>query len=270
MIELESNEDNKIASLREIAPHRQKLRILYQDADLVAIAKPAGMLVHRSDIDRHETQFVVQLLRNQLRQRVYPIHRLDKPTSGVLLFALNPETAGLVAEGFNQRKVSKGYLAIVRGYTDESGLIDYPLQRDSGFRQSATSAQVDSQEAITQYSRLATAELPIPVGRYETSRYSLISIQPETGRRHQIRRHMKHIFHPIVGDTTHGDGRHNAMFREQFSLQRLLLAAHRLAFDHPYNRKKLVIVCPLEDSFMAAVTALSMGNAIRREFSTST
>lgn len=249
------------------------LKILYQDSDLVAIAKPAGMLVHRSDIDRHETLFVVQLLRNQLRQRVYPIHRLDKPTAGVLLFALNPETAGLVAASFKHRNVVKDYLAVVRGYTDEKGLIDYALQRDSGVKDrpapdpllpGRTSAETH-QEARTAYQRLAKVELPIPVGRYDTSRYSLLSLRPETGRRHQIRRHMKHIFHPIIGDTTHGDGRHNTMFRENFRCRKLLLMAHRLSFTHPYTQETIRITCQPDETFMSVITALSMGHELQDE-----
>lgn len=260
MIDEETNrEQDSVSNGTDVRVARITLPILFQDDALIAIAKPAGMLVHRSDIDHHETRFVVQLLRNQIRQRVYPIHRLDKPTSGVLLFALNPDAAGRVAEEFNQRKVIKNYLAVVRGYTDAEGVIDYALQRDSGFKHRSTAAPL---EATTLYQRLSTVELPIPVGRYQTCRYSLLNIKPETGRRHQIRRHMKHIFHPIVGDTTHGDGRHNIMFREHFQSQRLLLTAHRLTFTHPYTHKSMTITCPPDDSFMRILIALSMDDAI--------
>jgi tRNA pseudouridine65 synthase len=209
------------------------MEILYRDDQLIAVNKPSGLLVHRSPIDRHETRFALQLLRDQIGQRVYPLHRLDKPTSGVLLFALDEESARLMMPVFSGGRVSKEYLAVVRGYTDESAIIDYPLKEQlDRMTDALADADKPAQAAVTGYRRLATAELPQAVGRYNTARYSLLSLTPETGRKHQLRRHMKHIFHPIIGDTTHGDSRHNQFFRDRLDCRRLLLAATQVSFKH--------------------------------------
>jgi tRNA pseudouridine65 synthase len=233
------------------------LKILYQDDDLVAIDKPAGLLVHRSNIDRHETQFAVQLLRDQLGQKVFPVHRLDKPTAGVLLFALNSETAKLMMARFMSDGVEKTYLAIVRGHTAAVGIIDYPLKEQLDKMTDTNADQNKSaQTAITRYRRLAVAELPYPVGRYPSCRYALVQLSPETGRKHQLRRHMKHIFHPIVGDTTHGDGHHNNFFRDHFDCHQLLLAATDLNFHHPYTGTIVTITAHLDTVFSGVMTKL--------------
>jgi len=247
----------------ETSKETETLEIIYQDEYLVAVNKPAGLLVHRSMIDRHETRFALQMVRNQVGQHVFPVHRLDKPTSGVLLFALNPETAKIMGEKFANRETSKTYLAIVRGYTEAEAVIDYALKEELD-KKSDKKAKQDKapQEAVTHYHRLATAELNIAVGRYETARYSLVRIQPQTGRKHQIRRHFKHIFHPIVGDTTHGDGKHNQLFRNEFDCHRLLLAATSLSFDHPVNKNKVVIQAGLDTSFSAMVDKFNCVNSI--------
>ena len=182
------------------------LEILYQDDVLVAVNKPAGMLVHRSWLDRHETQFVMQTLRDQIGQLVYPIHRLDRPTSGVLLFALNSEIANLLCQQFQQKQTEKQYLAVVRGYVTGHGKIDYPLKIQLDKIADKFSQQDKApQSAVTFYEGLQTVEMPYGVGRYATSRYSLVRLVPKTGHKHQLRRHMKHIFHPILGDTQYGD-----------------------------------------------------------------
>jgi len=218
------------------------LEIIYRDEWLVAINKPAGLLVHRSMIDRHETRFAMQMVRDQIGQHVYPIHRLDKPTSGVLLFALNSEIARSMGEQFTDRSTRKTYLAVVRGYTLESDRLDYPLKEELDKKSDAKADQNKAaQEAVTSYRRLATVELPYPVSRYETARYSLVELTPETGRKHQLRRHMKHIFHPIVGDTTHGDGKQNSLFRDRFDCHRLLLASTSLAIAHPVSHEQIIL-----------------------------
>ncbi|MCG8425916.1 MAG: pseudouridine synthase [Chromatiales bacterium] len=205
--------------------------ILYRDEHYIAIHKPAGLLVHRSYISE-DKRFLLQLLRNQIGQWVYPIHRLDRPTSGVIIFGLSSDAARQLVAEFELRRVVKKYIAVVRGYADEEGVIDYPLLEEEG---------KERQEAVTHYRRLATVELPIAVGRYPQSRYSLIELEPQTGRMHQIRKHMKHIFHPIVGDTTHGDGKHNQMFRDHFNSHRLLLMAAALQFRHPFSGELMQI-----------------------------
>lgn len=226
------------------------LQILYRDDDVVAVNKPAGMLVHRSDIDRRETVFVVQVLRDQLGQRVFPVHRLDKPTSGVLIFALSSAVAKLLNNAFTERRVYKRYAAVVRGHIAESGVVDYALKEQLD-RISDRNANKDkpAQSAITEFRCLGTGCLDVPTGRYATSRYSLVELTPKTGRKHQLRRHMKHISHQIIGDTTHGDGKHNNTFREHLSCRRLLLAATSLTLAHPATGNTLFIKASLDDEF---------------------
>ncbi|MEW6981972.1 tRNA pseudouridine(65) synthase TruC [Colwelliaceae bacterium 6471] len=237
--------------------HKPVLTILYQDEYLVIVDKPSGLLVHRSMIDKHETLFALQLVRDQVGQYVYPVHRLDKPTSGVLLMALSPEIAAIMSEQFMTGLVNKTYLALVRGHTSAQGHIDYPLKEvldkmtDKKARQDKP-----AQQAVTQYKTLLNCELPMAVGRYNTSRYSLVSLKPETGRKHQLRRHMKHIFHPIVGDTTYGDGKHNTMFRECFSLNRLVLVAKSLSFIHPITKERLQVSADLGHQCLSLFSAL--------------
>lgn len=233
------------------------LNILYRDDSFVAIYKPAGLLVHRSNIDRHETRFAVQLLRDQLGCRVFPVHRLDKPTAGVLLFAFDAGSAKAMMELFIADKVAKTYLAVVRGYTESEGMIDYPLkERLDKMTDARADPDKPAQDAVTLYRRLATVELPIATGRYTSSRFSLLRLTPKTGRKHQLRRHLKHIFHPVVGDTTHGDGRHNTLFRDNFDCRRLLLAATALNFVHPITNEPVAINASLDEGFARIVAAL--------------
>jgi len=239
------------------------LQLLYQDAHYIAVNKPSGLLVHRSAIDRHETRFALQEVRNLIGRRVYPVHRLDKPTSGVLLFALDPEAARRLTESFTGHTVEKTYLAVVRGYPAPEGVIDYALKevRD---RKTDRRARPDKppQPAVTAYRRLATVELPFAVTRYPTSRYALIEARPRTGRMHQVRRHMKHIFHPIVGDGKHGEARHNRFFEAQYSCRRLLLAATEVTFPHPYTGEVLTVTAPLDDAFQSVLEQLDWLSAV--------
>ncbi|MCK5810578.1 MAG: tRNA pseudouridine(65) synthase TruC [Cocleimonas sp.] len=230
------------------------LEILYRDDYLVAINKPSGLLVHRSLIDRHETEFAIQQTRDQIGQYVYPVHRLDKPTSGVLLFALTADIARNIMQQFREKQVQKRYLAVVRGYTQACDKIDYALKEQlDKMTDSKARQDKEAQDAVTHYTCKAMAELPFAVGRYDSARYSLLSLTPETGRKHQIRRHMKHIFHPIVGDTSHGDGKHNIFFREHFNCHRLLLHADRLCLTHPVSKYRLIIRAPLDDDFQVII-----------------
>lgn len=236
----------------------ETLEILYRDEWLVAVHKPSGLLVHRSEIDRHETRFALQIVRDQIGRRVWATHRLDKGTSGVLLFALDPDTARLVGRQFEDGEVGKNYLAVVRGHPAEAGLIDHPLtrQRDD-YEFVGERSSTEAQPATTRFRRLATVELPYPVDRYPTSRYALVELDPLTGRRHQIRRHLKHISHPIIGDATYGKGRHNRLFTELFDSRRLLLACTRLALRHPRRDEALTIEAPLAADFQAVLSRLS-------------
>ena len=227
------------------------LDIIYRDDHLVAIDKPPGLLVHPSWIDRHETRSAMHLLRDQIGCYVYPVHRLDKPTSGVLLFALSADIARRLGDSFTHKTLDKRYLAVVRGYVAPSGLVDHALKEPQD-KMTDRRARKDKppQPAITGYRRLATLELPLRVDRYPTSRYSLVEVNPLTGRKHQIRRHFKHLSHPVIGDTRYGKSNHNRLFSEVYACRRLLLAATQLTLDHPVSGERLVLQAGLDQEFL--------------------
>jgi tRNA pseudouridine65 synthase len=241
------------------------LPILYRDEHLVAVHKPAGLLVHRSDLDRHETRFAVQLLRDQIGRRVHPVHRLDKGTSGVLLFALDAESASAVGIQFERDEVAKRYLAIVRGWPPEHGVIDHPLSRrfDDYGRKLALDQRPAPLPAVTGYRRLATIELPEPIPPYPTARYALLELAPRTGRQHQLRRHLKHIAHPIIGDATWGKGAHNRLFQQRFGCHRLLLACTAMHLRHPASGAPLAISCPVAADFAGLMSVLDWNGELR-------
>ena len=233
------------------------LAIIYQDERVVAIHKPSGLLVHRSELDRHETRFAVQLLRDQLGRHVYPAHRLDRGTSGVLVFALDKDTARALGGQFERQEVIKTYLAVVRGHPPEAGRIDHALSRRRDDAEWVGERSTDeAQPAVTDFRRLATCELPHQVDRYPTSRYALVELTPHTGRRHQLRRHLKHIAHPIIGDATFGKGRHNRLFQQLFGCHRMLLACVRMQLRHPVDGRILDLCAPPDGEFAAVLAAL--------------
>ncbi len=236
-------------------PKIDSLPIIYRDADYVAVDKPPGIHVHPTPLSPREDS-CMRILRDQLGQWVYPIHRLDRATSGVLLFGLNKEAAGAMIELFTARAVKKRYLAVVRGFLDASGVIERPLREEN------TSPYV---EAITRYRCLAKATLMIPVGSFPTTRYSLAAVFPETGRKNQVRKHFAAISHPIIGDVQYGDGRYNRIFRKHFSLNRLLLFATSLAFTHPFRGEHVVIRAPLPDDLMRQFTRFGWQEIIETE-----
>jgi tRNA pseudouridine65 synthase len=238
---------------------RETLPILYRDERLIVVDKPSGLLVHRSPIDRHETRFALQLLRDQLGQRVYTIHRLDKGTSGAIAFGLDPATAREYSALFAQREVVKTYVALVRGWPEAEGVIERPLAAVEDERSGPQDMR--PRAAQTAYRRIATFELPVRVDRYPTSRYALVELNPHTGRRHQLRRHLSGASHPIVGDSTYGKGVHNRLFRELFGVQRLLLACTRLELPALGERGALRIEAPLAPEFAALLTQLAARSA---------
>ena len=210
--------------------------ILYQDEHLVAIQKPVGFFVHRPEFSPEKVpreKIILHQLRDQLGQRVYPLHRLDVATPGVLFFALNPEAASLLGKQFQENTIRKTYWALVRGHTPDSGIIDLDLESDS------SQALLKS---LTHYKTLQQLEMPFPVGKkYPTARYSLIEATPYTGRYHQIRRHLNRISHPIVGDRQHGDTHHNRFFTEKLGIPGLCLWAKEIKIFHPYLKKDLIV-----------------------------
>ena len=224
--------------------------ILYQDNDLIAINKPSGWLVHRSWLDKHETVVVMQTLRDQIGQHVFPVHRLDRPTSGVLLFALSSEIARLMSEQFATKQIEKTYHAIVRGYVEGEATIDYPLVEElDKIADKFSDSNKPAQDAITTYRGISKIEIPIKVGKFDTARYSFVELKPKTGRKHQLRRHMKHIFHPILGDSKHGDLHQNRAFAEFFSIKRLMLHASKLQITHPINHDPIIIEANLDQQW---------------------
>ncbi|WP_337841017.1 tRNA pseudouridine(65) synthase TruC [Rheinheimera sp.] len=226
----------------------EPLHILYRDDALIAIDKPSGLLMHRSFLDKHETEFAVQKLRDQIGQHVFPLHRLDRPTSGVLLFALSSEIARLMTTQLTARHWNKYYLTLCRGFFRAPGLLDYPLKEElDAIADKKADQDKDKQQAQTAFWPLARVELPIAVGKYQAARYSLVLAQPLTGRKHQIRRHLAHLRHPVVGCVNHGEGRHNRLFREHFDCHRLVLHAARLELTHPLTGLPLQIDAPLTD-----------------------
>ncbi|GAB4041428.1 pseudouridine synthase [Spirosoma gilvum] len=216
------------------------LSILYQSTDLVAINKPHGLLVHRSPIASDASEFAVQLLRDQLGQRVYPVHRLDRKTGGVLLFALTESMNSAMQTLFAEGGVQKTYLAIVRGYSPDEQTIDYALRNDE-------TGVV--QDAVTHIKTLQRTEIPLPFGKHATSRYSLVELTPTTGRMHQLRKHMAHILHPIIGDRPHGCNKQNKLFLEHFQMNTMLLHAQQLAFTHPVTSEQITISAPWQAEF---------------------
>lgn len=216
------------------------MRILHQEEHFFAIDKPAGFFVHPPEFSPYpvpKEKICLHVLRRLMNQDVYPVHRLDAPTSGVLLFAKSREAAGELGKLFMQRALQKTYHAVARGVVDEEGTIEIPLEI-AGF--------TDLMESKTTYKRLATIELPFAVGKkYPTTRYSLVEVEPVTGRWHQIRRHFDRIAHPLLGDIEHGDTYHNRFFRDELKIQGLCLKAHRLEFENPWSGEPLTIEAPL-------------------------
>lgn len=224
------------------------LEILYQDDYLVAINKPHDLLVHQSSIARNANEFAVQLLRNQIGQKVFPAHRLDRKTSGVLLFALDKETNQSLTQQFTDKTIIKKYLAIVRGFAPDELTIDYALRKDNGVLQ----------EAITNIQTLQRAEIDLPFGKHPTSRYSLIEAEPLTGRMHQIRKHLAHIFHPIIGDRPHGCNKQNKLWLEKFAMKTMLLHAKSLTLVHPKNLEKIALSAEPSEIFKEVAQLLNI------------
>ncbi|MCM5704335.1 pseudouridine synthase [Larsenimonas salina] len=225
--------------------------LLYRDDTLVVTHKPSGHFVHRSALDPHVTDIMLQELRDQLGQWVYPVHRLDRPTSGLMLFALSSDHARTLARQFEAHTVEKRYLAIVRGFGPDETMIDRALREEDGHR---PKKECPAMPARTLICRRDCVEWPARIDRFDTSRFSLMEALPVTGRRHQIRRHLSHAGHPIIGDAKHGKGIYNRYVAEHLGCQRLLLAATHLAFDHPFDGRRITIDCPVADDMARLMT----------------
>jgi len=232
---------------KRLVVNNDALDIIYRDEHIIAINKPHGLLVHRTKIATERDVFALQLLRDQIGQRVYPVHRIDRKTSGVLLFALNEEMNASLSTIFREQQIGKTYWAIVRGFTDSEGTIDYALKKENG----------QLQESVTHYKTLAKTEIPVPVGKFDTSRYSLVEVKPETGRMHQIRKHLAHIHHPIIADRPHGCNKQNKLFKEKWAMDSMLLHAKELEFKHPVTHENIIIKANISTEFERTLSFLN-------------
>ncbi|MEA9786571.1 pseudouridine synthase [Xanthomonas campestris pv. raphani] len=220
------------------------LQILYQDAVLAVVDKPAGLMVHDSKLARGEDDFLADRLRVQLGRPIFLVHRLDRATSGCLLLAFDRDTASALGKALMAGELEKDYLTVCRGWPAEPRfIVDHDLDGGPG--------KPIKKPAVTHFQRLATGELEIPSTGFATSRYALLRCQPQTGRFRQIRRHLKHLSHHMIGDTSHGDGRHNRSFR-MLGIHRMLLHAERLGFPHPADGRRISVTAPLDVEFVKA------------------
>ena len=217
------------------------IEVLYADDDLAVVCKPSGLLVHRGGMTRERDVAMVRA-RDALGRHVYTVHRLDRATSGALLLALSPEMATALSRSFEQGEVEKTYLALVRGVAPEHLVVDYPVPKDEGG---------ERVPAVTDLRRL-----------WEGPHCSLVEAKPKTGRFHQIRRHLKHLHHPIVGDTNYGDGATNRRFRADYALTRLALHAAQLVFPHPRTGAPMSVAAPLPADLSDALRRLGVPDAL--------
>ncbi|MDN5780813.1 MAG: pseudouridine synthase [Luteimonas sp.] len=225
----------------------QELSVLYRDEFIAVVDKPAGLMVHDSKLARGETDFAADRLREQFGKPIFLIHRLDRATSGCLLLAFDRDSASTLGKALMSREAAfeKDYFAVCRGWPAEAAFtVDHPLDGGPG--------KPEKKPAITRFERLATTELDAPSSGFPTSRYALLRARPETGRFRQIRRHLKHLSHHLIGDTSHGDGRHNRAFRMR-GIHRMLLHAQRLAFAHPHDGRRIVVEAPADAQFARAL-----------------
>lgn len=221
-----------------------EIPVLYCDASLAVVDKPAGLMVHDSALARGETDFMAHRLREQFGRQIFLVHRLDRATSGCLLLAFDRDSASILGKTLMSGDFEKDYLAMCRGWPEEDFVVDHPLDGGPGKPQ--------KKPAVTHFKRLSTCELAMPSAGFDTSRYALLRAQPRTGRFRQIRRHLKHLSHHLIGDTSHGDGRHNRAFR-MMGIHRMLLHAERLRFDHPHSGARIEAVAPVDVEFAKAL-----------------
>lgn len=217
------------------------MEVLFLDEHFVAVNKPCGIMVHRSKLS-NDKDVLLQRVRNMVGQHVFPVHRLDRATSGVIIFALSSGSAAALNQLFTDRKIQKQYMALVRGYFPEEGILNYPVKMDN-----------KKEDAVTEYRMLQKFELPYKMGQHDSVRYSLVELHPHTGKRHQLRQHCKHLFHPIIGDTTHGDGKHNRFLREKFKVNRMMLHSEKLMFQHPFLSETVEIEASKDDEWVQLI-----------------
>lgn len=228
-----------------------QLEIVFENDDIIAINKPHGLLVHKTNIAKDAKEFAIQKLRDQVGYKVYPAHRIDRKTSGILLFSKSKKSDIAIQALFREKKIEKSYLAIVRGFLPEINQIDYAI------------GEKKKKDALTHLQLLSHNEIPVPFGKFRTSRYSLIRLYPITGRHHQLRKHMAHIFHPIIGDRPHGCNKQNKLWKEHFGIQNMMLHAEKLKFI--FNDETILITASLSNSFNKGLQIINSLNPIINE-----
>lgn len=224
-------------SAARTAPIPSAIDVIYRDDAIVVVDKPSGLSVHRGD-DQGST-FALNLTRNAIGQWMYPVHRLDRATSGVLVFALSSEHAHDLQRSFQSRAVSKTYIALVRGTPPPRGIIDSPMEKREGG---------PDVEAVTEYETLFVSD----------ARLSLVEVRPKTGRRHQIRRHLRRIDHPLAGDVRYGNGADNRRYRAELGLYRLALHAQKLRLAHPQSGELMTFEAAVPEDLAAPLRRLGV------------
>ena len=222
------------------------VKFLVEDEHFYVVAKPAKLAVHPSPMCRDKRTLLCLVRNKGGGEHVYPVHRIDKPVSGPVLFARTSQMCALLQQQFIEGLVSKNYLAIVRGWTEGGGVIEHPLKKENG----------TMQECRTEYECLGRFDIPETLGKFDSIRYSFLRLKPITGRFHQLRRHLRDISHPILGDTTDGDSHQNRFFRERFSINRLMLHCQGLAFDHPITGERVQVQLTPDAEFVRVLDQL--------------
>lgn len=217
------------------------LDIIFRDKYLVAINKPGGLLAHRTHIAEEKTEFALEKLESQLNHKLYLLHRIDRPTSGILLFAYKKEIASAIGKQFQDQLIKKQYIALVRGWITDPINLNHPVKNEE---------KTKSIEARTDFIPLKQIELPYPVRPYNTARYTMVICHPHNGRWHQIRQHLAHLRHYIVNDRVHGDGHHNRLFTEKLNIPYMFLHAHKMEFIHPVSGAKIHIEAPFPSHWL--------------------
>jgi tRNA pseudouridine65 synthase len=237
----------------DVEAEKKSIEVLYRDDYIAVVNKPAGLMAHSSALARGEDDFLHDRLREQFGCKIYLIHRLDRATSGCLLVAFDNPSASTLGKQFMTREVEKNYLAICRGWPEEAFTIDYDLDGGPG--------KPEKKSAVTEFKRLAKAEIELASAHHESSRYALLQCTPYTGRFRQIRRHLKHVFHHLIGDTSHGDGRHNRNFR-MMGVHRMLLHAWSLSFLHPVSLVPIICNAAWDSEFEKAMKILGWNSIL--------
>ena len=232
------------------------LEIIYQDSYCLLVTKPNNVLVHHAHHSRNkiDEKSLMQLIEDQLGTRYFPIHRLDRKTSGIILLATKKEYVSTFQALFTNKKIKKIYYGVVRGYSQDNRIIDSPVKgRDA----------LVYKEAESHLKRLDKIELNIPVKPYDSSRYSLVELTPTTGRMHQLRIHMNKLSTPLINDAKYGDKNHDTMYGEQFGWTNLFLHAGSLAFTHPFSNQKLVLKSSFPDDWIQLFDKFSWKNPLK-------